>query len=36
MARVPTLAEEDAKRPNRERDCLVGCYSAPKQDLVTM
>ena len=24
MARVPTLAEEDAKRPNRERDCLVG------------
>src|SRR5438067_9638543 len=24
MARVPTSAEEDAKRPNRERDCLVG------------
>ena len=24
MARVPTIAEEDAKRPNRERDCLVG------------
>ncbi len=24
MARVPTLAEEDAKRPSRERDCLVG------------
>jgi transposase len=23
MARVPTIAEEDAKRPNRERDCLV-------------
>ena len=23
MARVPTLAEEDAKRPNRERECLV-------------
>src|SRR5437762_11760716 len=23
MARVPTSAEEDAKRPNRERDCLV-------------
>ena len=23
MARVPTMAEEDAKRPNRERDCLV-------------
>ena len=23
-ARVPTIAEEDAKRPNRERDCLVG------------
>jgi transposase len=23
MARVPTLAEEDAKRPNRERKCLV-------------
>jgi transposase len=21
---VPTIAEEDAKRPNRERDCLVG------------
>ena len=24
MARVPTIAEEDAKRPNRERDGLVG------------
>jgi transposase len=24
LARVPTIAEEDAKRPNRERDCLVG------------
>ncbi len=24
MARVPTMAEEDAKRPNRERECLVG------------
>ena len=24
MVRVPTLAEEDAKRPNRERDSLVG------------
>ena len=24
MARVPTIAEEDAKRPNRDRDCLVG------------
>src|SRR6201994_1351761 len=23
MARVPAIAEEDAKRPNRERDCLV-------------
>src|ERR1700752_131934 len=23
MARVPTIVEEDAKRPNRERDCLV-------------
>ena len=23
-ARVPTMAEEDAKRPNRERGCLVG------------
>jgi transposase len=23
MAAVPTLAEEDARRPNRERDCLV-------------
>jgi transposase len=24
MARTPTIAEEDAKRPNRERECLVG------------
>src|SRR3954453_14307502 len=24
MARVPTIAEEDPKRPSRERDCLVG------------
>jgi transposase len=24
MARVPTIAEEDAKRPNREPECLVG------------
>ena len=24
MARVLTFAEEDAKRPNRERECLVG------------
>ncbi len=24
MARVPTIAEEDAKRPNPERECLVG------------
>ncbi len=24
MARVPTIAEEDAKRPNREREALVG------------
>jgi transposase len=24
MARVPTIAEEDAKRLNRERDGLVG------------
>jgi transposase len=24
MARVPTIAEEDAKRPNRKRECLVG------------
>src|SRR6184192_4612522 len=24
MARVPTIAEEDARRPNRERECLVG------------
>jgi transposase len=23
MARIPTIAEEDAKRPNRERECLV-------------
>ena len=24
MARTPTITEEDAKRPNRERECLVG------------
>jgi transposase len=24
MAAVPTLGEEDARRPNRERECLVG------------
>src|SRR5438045_8253799 len=24
MVTVPTIAEEDAKRPNRERECLVG------------
>jgi transposase len=24
MPRVPTIAGEDAKRPNRERECLVG------------
>src|SRR5207245_8405143 len=24
MARVPTIGEEDAKRPNRELECLVG------------
>jgi transposase len=24
MAGLPTIAEEDAKRPNRERECLVG------------
>jgi transposase len=24
IARVPTIVEEDAKRPNRERECLVG------------
>ena len=24
MAHVPTIAEEDAQRPNRERDCRVG------------
>src|SRR5437868_11521760 len=24
MARVPTIAEEDAKRPHPERDCLLG------------
>ena len=28
MARVPTIAEEDAKRPNRERDCLRRASSA--------
>jgi transposase len=27
MARVPTIAEEDAKRPNRERECLVGALT---------
>ena len=36
MARVPTIAEEGAKRPNRERNCLVapllarGLYSSPR------
>ena len=30
MARVPTIAEEDAKRPNRERECLVGARSLEK------
>src|SRR3954447_21549366 len=29
MARVPTIAEEDAKRPNRERECLVGAHRQP-------
>jgi transposase len=24
MARIPTITEEDGKRPNRERECLVG------------
>src|SRR5438876_1038251 len=24
MARLPTIAEEDTKQPNRERECLVG------------
>jgi hypothetical protein len=24
MARVPTITEEDAKRPNRRRQCLIG------------
>jgi transposase len=24
MAQIPTIAEKDAKRPNRERECLVG------------
>jgi hypothetical protein len=24
MAAIPTLTEEDAKRPNRERESLVG------------
>ena len=24
MARIPTIAEEDAKRPHREREYLVG------------
>src|SRR5262249_36357425 len=28
MVRVPTLAEEDAKRPNRERECLLRPVSA--------
>jgi hypothetical protein len=23
MARVPTIAQEDAKRPNRERECFT-------------
>jgi transposase len=30
MARVLTIAEEDAKRPNRERDCLVGAITSLK------
>ena len=30
MARVPTIAEEDGKRPNRERDCLVGEGTSPR------
>jgi transposase len=31
MARVPTIAEEDAKRPNRERECLVGARTLEKR-----
>jgi hypothetical protein len=31
MARVPTIAEEDAKRPNRERECLVGELTLEKR-----
>ena len=34
MARVPTIAEEDAKRPNRERDCLVGTHAHCEPDKV--
>src|SRR6201982_569774 len=29
MARVPTIAEEDAKRPNRERECRCARLFAP-------
>ena len=28
MVRIPTIAEEDAKRPNRERECLVKEHAA--------
>ena len=31
MARVPTSAEEDAKRPHRERECLVRARALEKR-----
>jgi hypothetical protein len=35
MARVPTIAEEDAKRPNRERECLVGALTSLKNQCIS-
>ena len=33
MVRVPTIAEEDAKRPNRERECLVKERAPTRQSI---
>jgi transposase len=35
MARVPTIAEEDAKRPNRERECLVWAVTSSKNQCIS-